>query len=151
MTALTLIRLRPDTSGPVVYKPFSESDDFTDGWWDDAIYGYGPDLQRFYSFFAGQHEVARAEVEVQDTLNEEYENPSHPGLYAVIHFFEVSADHRRRGYGTDAVQLIADRYAGTPLVAYSQDADDFWGSLGWTRHEHAKEPADNRTMFIGRP
>jgi GNAT superfamily N-acetyltransferase len=145
------MQLKPDTSGSVIYKPFSESDDFTDGWWDDTIYGFEPDLQRFYSFFVGQHEVARAEIEVQDALNQEYEQPAHPGPYAVIHFFEVSEDHRRKGYGTDAVQLLADRHAGLPLVAYSQNADDFWASLGWARHEHTTEPDSFRPMYVGDP
>lgn len=150
MTSLTLMRLKPDTSGAVAYKPFSESDDFTGDWWDDEIYGYDPS-QHFYAFFDGQHEVARVEIEVQDTVNPEYEQPAHPGPYAVIHFFEVSADHRRKGHGTDAVQQLAGRYAGTPLVAYSQDADDFWGSLGWVRHEHKTEPEHSRPMYVSEP
>jgi ribosomal protein S18 acetylase RimI-like enzyme len=146
---LTLMRLRPDTSGAVIYKPFSESDDFTDGWWDDAIYGFEP-TQHFYSFFVGQHEVARAEIELQDVLNPEYEQPAHPGPYAVIHFFEVSEDHHRKGYGTEAIQQLADRYEAMPLVVFSEDADEFWGSLGWDRHEHTTEPEHSRPMYVSR-
>lgn len=89
------------------------------------------------------------EVEIQDVLNEEYEQPVHPGPYAVIHFFEVSEDHRLKGYGTEAVQLIADRYADTPLVAFSEGADHFWGSLGWARYEHETEPEHSRPMYMG--
>lgn len=147
MTRPTLMRLNPDTSGSVVYKPFSESNDFTDGWWDDEIYGYEAS-QHFYAFFMGQHEVARAEIEVQDDLNPEYRRPAHPGPYAVIHFFEVSEDHRRRGLGTDAAQLLAERYGDLPLVAFSAGADEFWGSLGWQRFEHATEPSHNRPMYV---
>lgn len=149
MTALTLMRLTPDTSGPVIYKPFSQSDDFTDGWWDDTIYGFEP-TQHFYSFYEGPHEVARVEIEVQDSLNEEYELPDSPGPYAVTHSFEVSEDHRRKGYGTEAVQLIADRYEAMPLVAFSEGADDFWGSLGWARYEHKTEPEHSRPMYVSR-
>lgn len=147
MTQLTLMRLNPDTSGSVVYKPFSESDDFTGGWWDDEIYGYEAS-QHFYAFFMGQHEVARVEIEVQDDLNPEYRRPAHPGPYAVIHFFEVSKDHRRRRHGTAATQLIVGRYRGTPLVAFSEDADEFWGSLGWARYEHADDPGHHRPMYV---
>lgn len=150
MTSLTLMRLNPDTSGSVVYKPFSESDDFSDEWWDDTIYGFEP-TQHFYSFYDGQYEVVRVEVEIQDVLNEEYEQPAHPGPYAVIHFFEVSEEHRRKGYGTEAVHLVADRYPGLPLVAFSQDADDFWGSLGWARYEHRTEPDFSRPMYVSQP
>lgn len=142
------MRLKPDTSGTVIYKPFSASDDYTDGWWDDTIYGFEPS-QHFYSFYDGQHEVARVEIEVQDVLNEEYELPAHPGPYAVIQFFEVSEDNRRKGYGTGAVQLIAERYEAMPLVvAFSEGADEFWGSLGWARYEHKTEPALSRPMYV---
>lgn len=149
MTTLTLMRLKPDTSGAVIHKPFSASDDFTDGWWDDTIYGFEP-CQHFYSFYYSQHEVARVEVEIQDVLSEEYEPPEHPAPYAVIHFFEVSEDHRRKGYGTEAVQLITDRYEAMPLVAFSEGADDFWGSLGWARHQHKVEPEHSRPMYVSR-
>ncbi|MFF2244288.1 GNAT family N-acetyltransferase [Arthrobacter sp. NPDC058130] len=148
MTPLTVIRLKPDTSGPVVYKPFSESDDFTEDWWVGDIYGFEP-TQHLYSFFVGQDEVARVEIEIQDFINEEYEQPAHPGPYAVIHFLEVSGDYRRKGYGTEAVQMLAERYAGTPPVAFSAEADDFWGSLGWERYEHATEPYRHNSMFVG--
>jgi GNAT superfamily N-acetyltransferase len=87
------------------------------------------------------------EIEIQDALNPEYEQPAHPGPYAVIHFFEVSQDHRRRGHGTEAAQLIADRYEDTALVAFSQDADEFWGSLGWARYEHTTD-SSYRAMFV---
>ncbi|WP_227471711.1 GNAT family N-acetyltransferase [Paenarthrobacter sp. YJN-5] len=144
---LTLMRLKPDTSDSVIYKPFSESDDFSGEWWNDSIYGFEPTMH-FYAFFAGQYEVARAEIEVQDVINPEYEQPGRPGPYAVVHFFEVSEDHRRRGYGTDAVQLLADRHVGTPLVAFSAGADEFWASQGWDRYEHATEPVDHNLMFV---
>lgn len=149
MTRLTLMSLKPDTTGAVICKPFSSSDDFTDGWWDDAIYGFEPS-QHYYSLYDGQHEVVRVEVEVQDTLADEYELPVHPGPYAVIHFFEVSEDHRRRGYGAEAVQLIDDRYEDMPLVAFSEDADLFWGSLGWSKFEHKTEPLHSRPMYVSR-
>jgi hypothetical protein len=48
-----------------------------------------------------------------------------------------------------AVQLIADRYEATPLVAFSEGADDFWGSLGWARYVHRIEPDDYRPMYVG--
>ncbi|ACL41998.1 GCN5-related N-acetyltransferase (plasmid) [Pseudarthrobacter chlorophenolicus A6] len=150
MVVLTLIKLKPDPSGNVIYKPFSESDDFSADWWEDTIYGFEPS-QHFYAFFDGQNEVVRVEIELQDALNAGYEQPGHPGPYAVIHFFEVSEDHRRRGLGTDAVQLIADRYGGTPLVAFSAGADEFWGSLGWERYEHTTEPGHSHPMFVSDP
>lgn len=148
--ALTLMRLKPVASAGVVFKPFSASDDFTDGWWDDFLYGYSSVDEvdeQFYAVFNGQDEVARIEVEIEDALGEEYPAPSVPGPYAVIHFFEVSEEHRRRGYGTQVIRLIEQHYEGMPLVAFSEDADDFWGSLGWERHEHKTDPA-SRARYV---
>ncbi|WP_185982217.1 hypothetical protein [Arthrobacter sp. KBS0703] len=88
------------------------------------------------------------EIEIQEILNPEYERPARPGPYAVIHSFEVSEDHRRRALGTDALQLIADRYEGTPLEAFSAGAEKFWGSLGWARYEHTTEPGHSHPMFV---
>jgi ribosomal protein S18 acetylase RimI-like enzyme len=144
------MRLKPLMDGGEAFKPFSASDAFTDAWWDEALYGDEPG-QHFYAFFDGQHEAARAEVEVQDALNPEYEHPGRPGPYAVINFFEVVGDHHRRGYGTEAVRLLAGRYEGTPLVAYSVGADAFWGALGWEWHRYTGESSEDWSMFISRP
>lgn len=151
VSALTLLRLKPLTEGGTVYKPFSTDDDFTDGWWDDSLYGYASPEEvdeQFFAFFIGQTELARAEVEVVDRLEGDYATPSVSGPYAVIHFFEVSSDHRRRGYGRQVIELLADRFAGTHLVAYSEDADEFWGSLGWVRYAHRTEPLHYRPMYV---
>jgi ribosomal protein S18 acetylase RimI-like enzyme len=149
---LTLMRLRPLAEGGVVFKPFSPSDDFSDEWWVDSIVGYDPTEQQFYGVFDGQHEVARIEVEIVPDLGEEYPAPSASGPYAVIHFFEVSEDHRRRGHGTRAVDLLESHYGGLSLVAFSEGADEFWDSVGWERHENSVEPG-SRTRYVsaGRP
>lgn len=144
---LTLMRLVPRATAGVMYKPFSEADNFDDDWWLDTLDGFVPSIH-FYSFYSGQDEVARAEVEVQDEVDPGYELQL-PAPYAVIHFFEVSEDHRRHGLGTDAVRLLADRYGDLPLVAFSEGADEFWGSLGWQRYEHRTEPEHSRRMFVG--
>lgn len=128
------------------HKPFSESDDFTDEWWCEALYGDDPG-QGFFAFFDGQHEVARAEVEIQPVLEPEFGRPRHPGPYAVINFFEVSADHRRRGHGAEAVRLLAAVFE-QPLVAYSVGADAFWGALGWDKHRSAGDVSEDRSMFV---
>lgn len=150
-TELTLMRLKPFLQGGTVRKPFSTDDGFTDGWWDDSMYGYATAAEvteQYYAVYDGQTEVARAEVEVVDRLEGDYPAPSVPGPYAVIHFFEVSADYRRRGHGRQAIALLAARFEGTPLVAYSEDADEFWGSLGWERHPHQTEPLHHRPMYV---
>lgn len=150
--ALTLMRLKPATSAGVVFKPFSASDDFTEGWWTDSLYGYSSADEvdeQFYAIFNGQDEVARIEAELKDHLDGEYPTPGTPGPYAVIHFFEVSAEHRRRGYGTAAIQLLSAQLPDVP-VAYSEEADEFWGSLGWERFEHKADPSGFRPMYVGK-
>lgn len=56
--------------------------------------------------------------------------PSVPGPYAVIHSFEVSADHSGRGYGRQAIELLA--------------------TLGWERHEHEIDTASRPGMSASR-
>lgn len=152
---LTLMRLKPLAQDGLVFKPFSAEADFTEGWWGDAhdgepLHGYSTPEEveeQWFVIFDGQNEIARAEVEVRDQLDETYPAPSVPGPYAVINFFEVSADHRRRGYGRRAIELLATRFEGRPFVAFSE-ADEFWAALGWERHEHKTDSA-SQSRFVG--
>jgi hypothetical protein len=42
--------------------------------------------------------------------------------------------------------LLAERHRDRRLFAYSQDADIFWGRLGWARFDHPE--GDCRALFI---
>ncbi|MDY6869255.1 MAG: hypothetical protein SV966_01310 [Actinomycetota bacterium] len=49
-----------------------------------------------------------------------------------IEFFEVAIEARGKGVGTLVIQLLARRHPDRRLLAYSERADAFWASLGWS-------------------
>jgi GNAT superfamily N-acetyltransferase len=65
-----------------------------------------------------------------------------------IQFIEVSNQHRRQGIGTQIVREIETWHPERTLVAFSEEADDFWASLGWHRYDHPSEPRWYRTLFV---
>ncbi|WP_156507333.1 hypothetical protein [Arthrobacter sp. OY3WO11] len=74
--------------------------------------------------------ISRIEFEIEDIPDEGPTSPDGPRPYAGINFFEVSVDHRRRGYGAKAIELLKNPYGGLARVAFSDDADKFSGSVG---------------------
>ena len=66
-----------------------------------------------------------------------------------IHLVEVATAARGRKIGTEVVQMLAERHKDRRLFAYSQDADIFWGRLGWDRFDHPE--GDWRALFIQPP
>ncbi|MDT5012664.1 MAG: hypothetical protein QOH57_4281 [Mycobacterium sp.] len=66
-----------------------------------------------------------------------------------ILYFEVSDRCRRQGIGTKIVRELEARHSDRTLVAFSQDADDFWGSVGWQRYAHPTDPL-YQTLFVQR-
>jgi len=64
-----------------------------------------------------------------------------------IGFFEVSNARRRTGIGTDMVRGLEARHPDRILIAFSEGADDFWGSVGWRQYVHLTDPRFHRTLF----
>jgi hypothetical protein len=145
--ALRLVELPPVQEDGFLYKPFTTMDGFQQPWWEDLAYGYKRNRNFFFSFFEDQIEVARAEIELKNDAGSHYgfRTPSNP--CAVIHFFEVAEGRRRTGVGTQALSLLRSRFGFSPLVAYSEEADDFWDSLGWNRHEYP-DSAAYRPLYV---
>ena len=54
-----------------------------------------------------------------------------------IWFFEIRQDRQRRGYGSEFIRMLCERYCGIPLFAYASDDDatGFWASLRWNRYD----------------
>jgi ribosomal protein S18 acetylase RimI-like enzyme len=65
-----------------------------------------------------------------------------------IQFIEVANECRRQGIGTEIVRELAATHPNRTLVAFSEQADEFWASLGWRRYDHPKEPRFHRPLFI---
>ncbi|MFT4470513.1 hypothetical protein ACMX2H_11470 [Arthrobacter sulfonylureivorans] len=45
--------------------------------------------------------------------------------------------------------LIAAATPAETFIAYSEDAEEFWASFGWTRHEHRTDPDHFRPAYVG--
>jgi len=65
-----------------------------------------------------------------------------------IQLIEVSGTHCRRGIGTAVVRAVAATHPTRRLVAFSEEADAFWASLGWDRFQHETEPKYWRSLFV---
>lgn len=65
-----------------------------------------------------------------------------------IQFIEVSNDCRRQGIATQIVRELEARHPDRTLVAFSEQADDFWASLHWRRYNHPTEARFYRPLFV---
>jgi GNAT superfamily N-acetyltransferase len=58
------------------------------------------------------------------------------------------AAHQRQGIGTAVIRALIAEYPDRRLVAFSEDADQFWASLGWARFVNADSSEVFRPLFI---
>ncbi|NHP16269.1 hypothetical protein G8767_22170 [Rhodococcus sp. IC4_135] len=78
-----------------------------------------------------------------------YENTPSLGEKALeIQFIEVASPYRRKGIATEVVLAVAEIQPDRTLVAFSEDADEFWASLGWSRYDHSEGARSYRPLFI---
>ncbi|MCR2763841.1 GCN5 family acetyltransferase [Microbacterium sp. zg.B48] len=126
------------------FMPFDlEVDGFTDGWWDNRVGRVGTSHYDWLSFERDGVEVARAEVDYTATLGGEYLGRPLPRDVVDIPFLEVREGYRGGGIGRRAVDLITAKYAGSLLIAFSEQADEFWTAVGWQRRPRL----DSDTMY----
>ena len=135
-----------------IWFPFSYAEaglGFTQQWWyRTPVY---PDSNAtFLRAFEDGSEIARIELNPSFSIDH-YANVPALGSDAVeISFFEVHDRHRYRGIGTMAIGLMQDLFPHRRFVAFSEDADGFWASLGWSQYLHAdpEEARFFRPLFI---
>lgn len=65
-----------------------------------------------------------------------------------IQLIEVATEARERGISTQVVQALKQRHPGRRLMAYSEDAHEFWASLGCDRYDPPEGPRFHRPLFI---
>jgi GNAT superfamily N-acetyltransferase len=100
--------------------------------------------------------VDSAEVARVD-LHENFEGSMHAGAPCLgrqaleIQFFEVAQSWRRQGIGVEVVSRLADLYPTRRLLALSEEADEFWSSLGWARFDYWDGPVQYRPLFVQPP
>ncbi|ACZ29548.1 hypothetical protein Xcel_0509 [Xylanimonas cellulosilytica DSM 15894] len=117
---------------------------FRNRWVDYAL--YTPGRYTTYSAMQSGQEVARLEIDWKSGLYEGMDPVDGPLLE--IEFLDVQEEWRRRGIGTLTVHEVARTHPGHRLMARSEDADDFWGSFGWARHDHADGPRWYRPIYL---
>lgn len=125
--------------GERLWFPFTHEEaglGFTRQWW----YGnpvYPGSQSTFLRVMHKDMEVARVHLDDEVDFGH-YAGVPRLGAAALdIQFIEVRDAHRLRGIGRTAIQLLQSRYPDRRLVAFSEGADGFWSSLGWSRHVHA--------------
>lgn len=131
---LALVDIRRGDADRYTWLPFTECDEFTFEWWSRGTY-LSDDPHYVQALIEGV-EVARVE------LDHEFEGSDHLGAPDLgtsaleIQFFEVARSHRRRGIGSTVIQQLTGAYPQQRLLAMSEEADEFWLSLGWQRYDH---------------
>ena len=137
---------RPAGVGRYEWQPYAEDDNFTRHWWHRPW-----DLGNRYSLWSVRQddiEVARIELD-QEVSYDHYKGVPNLGSQVLeIDFFEVSSAERGQGLGCSALQLVAERFPGRRLVAFSEGADRFWSGLGWTRYDHPRGFPAYRPFFV---
>ncbi|MEV7135965.1 hypothetical protein AB0N24_24175 [Arthrobacter sp. NPDC093128] len=67
-----------------------------------------------------------------------------------IDFMEVADGHRRRGFGTQAIEMLRRQHSGRTVFARPPESEDaFWQSPGWEHVRHAQD-GDYPPLFLKR-
>ena len=117
--------------------PYQVVEGFNTSWWHTRAGRIDVNLRgskEYLQFRVNGMEVGRAEV-IDCHLANDYNGIDIPVETKEISFFEIRQDLRRRGYGTTFVQHIVAHYNGTPVIAFSEEADAFWSSIGWSYYQ----------------
>ena len=135
-----------ETSPGTLYPPFDDPTGFTDDWWHSRNV-YGEDSHWWSAADESEGEIARAEVGPESTAGSAYGVAAPASGFVEIYFLEVREDCRRAGIGTEVVHLLLEAYPRRTFVAFSEEADQFWATLGWTMYLHRSSPM-NRPLFV---
>lgn len=117
--------------------PYQVVEGFNTSWWHTRAGRIDVNLRgskEYLQFRVNGMEVGRAEV-IDCHLADDYNGIDIPVETKEISFFEIRQDLRRCGYGTTFVQHIVAHYNGTPVIAFSEEADAFWSSIGWSYYQ----------------
>jgi len=109
---------------------------FRDYWWLDP-FARAPERDHLPYSFTGDEsqEVARALLRTRAGFTDlEDAGVELPRDAIAVDFIEVRADllHPRRGVGTQVIRRLEQLYPDHTLYAFSEKADDFWFSTGWS-------------------
>jgi hypothetical protein len=125
---------------------------FRPDWWVDTFAGPSNPNHLPYSFTdeAGQ-EVARALLRARAGFADfEDAGVSLPSDAISVDFMEVRADLHspRQGFGTRVVRELERLHLTSTLYAFSEGADEFWGSTGWEFMPRRDRRTSYRPLFV---
>lgn len=132
--------------------PYELVEGFDDRWWHDRAGRVGDDDlggKEYLQFLADGNEIGRAEI-TDCSLSDSYDGIDTPVATKEIWLFEIRQDARRHGCGAAFAQHLLEHYQGTPLIAFSEDADEFWSGIGWRYYPHKNGEGwpHYRSLFI---
>jgi hypothetical protein len=113
---LVIRQVWPVPRGHSVLSPFEASEDFEQACWqaNEVLAASPSDL--FYTFTRAGEEVVRLIIVDHPELDPGYGVPeAAEGLE--IDFMEVASGHRRRGLGTQAIELLRRQHPGRTVFA----------------------------------
>ncbi|MEV7135861.1 hypothetical protein AB0N24_23625 [Arthrobacter sp. NPDC093128] len=146
---LVIRQVWPAPHGHAVLSPFEASEDFEQACWQaNEIIAISP-TDLFYTFTKAGQEVVRLIVVDHPDVDPGYGVPeAAEGLE--IDFMEVANGHRRRGFGTQSIELLRRQHPGKAVFARPPESEDaFWQSLGWEHIRHAQD-GDYPPLFLKR-
>lgn len=124
--------------------PFDDTaEGFNPRWWLSMTFSKDDDC---WTFSLNGVEVARALIN-RGTINNVYENLTPAPSIVDIVLFEVRAQYRNKGIGHEAVSLILERYPNEMITAFSEQADEFWSSVGFRYHQRTDDER-TRPLFV---
>ena len=132
--------------------PFQVVEGFDDRWWHDRAGRVGDDTlggKEYIQFLADSVEVGRAEV-TDWPLSDSYIGVDSTVPTKEIWFFEIRHDLRRQHYGAEFARHLISHYAGYPLIAFSEGADEFWVGIGWHYYPRKDGDPHYRKLFVSR-
>lgn len=129
-----------------VWQPFERSERFNHGWWNHPL--RVDDASIYLQVQLGGVEVARVELDDRADFTHEFGAPRLGAVALEIQFIEVAPAYRGKGVGTQVIALLSAVNPGRRLVAFSEQADEFWASLGWERYEHPEQAPWRRPLYI---
>jgi GNAT superfamily N-acetyltransferase len=146
MTLRLVVRCKGPDEERYSWRPFEPNEHFTDEWWDRANL-FGDDDTYIQATLDGA-EVGRVHLDEQVWTSHYAGAPDLGAVALEFQFIEIADDHRRSGIASELIGTIADMHPTRCLVAFSEDADEFWASLGWDRYDHPEGPDRYRPPFV---
>jgi ribosomal protein S18 acetylase RimI-like enzyme len=144
------LELRDLRRGPgddkYVWLPFEVNDNFNPDWWDRVP--YLEDDPHYVQVLLDGVEVGRVELDHGFRGSKHLGAPKLGDKALEIQFIEVAESCRGQGIGAEVVRLLVERHHDRRFLAMSEDADDFWASLGWDRYDHRDGPQRYRPLFV---